>query len=134
MNADVFYDSSIVKDILEGSGSKIACDRSQFLGESMKITVSDKGNINHISKKISEPDHYAVSIDVYRLSPEASEKLFAEIEDTIVNRGDENSWTELALDSIFDMTDFTPMVINGRWFEIDTLDDLHSAEKLFATE
>ena len=131
MNADVFYDSHIIKGLLEGEGCKIACDRSQYLDESMKITLDSEGKINHISKKIEESEHYAVSIDVYRISPKASQILFDEIEDTILNRKDENSWTEIALDSIFNRTDFKPYVIADKWFEIDNLEDLKTAERIF---
>ena len=131
MNSDVYFDQNIISGMLEGDGvSKIACDRSQFLEESMKITV-DNGKINHISKKISEEDHFAVSIDVYRISAKDSRTLFTEVEDTILNRKDENSWTEVALDKVFDKTDFTPYIITGRWFEIDNHDDLAKAEEIF---
>lgn len=131
MNADVYFDSNIISGMLQGENlSKIACDRSQYLEESMKITL-DGDKINHISKKISEVEHYAVSIDVYRISSEDSKVLFKEVEDTIEVRKDENSWTEVALDNIFPETDFKPYVIEGRWFEIDNHDDLHKAEILF---
>lgn len=133
MNADVYFDSCIIKGMIEGEGSKIACDISQYLEESMKITVYGD-IIKHISKKISETDHYGVSIDVYRISASASNVLFKEVEDTIVGRKDENSWTEVALDNIFALTPFYPYIINynhGRWFEIDNHDDLHRAEEIF---
>ena len=132
MNSDVYYDANIIKGMLEGTDcSKIACDRSQYLEESMKITL-DSEKINHISKKITEEEHYAVSIDVYRISSADSKVLFAEVEDTIITRKDENSWTEVALDKIFDKCNFTPYVIDGRWYEIDNHDDLALAEKIFA--
>lgn len=131
MNSDVYFDSSIIAGMLEGNNvSKIACDRSQYLEESMKVTL-DNGKINHISKKISAADCFAVSIDVYRISDNDSKTLFAEVEDTILNRKDENSWTEVALDRVFDKTNFTPYIITGRWFEIDNHDDLAKAEEIF---
>lgn len=131
MNADVFYESNIISGILKGYGSKIACDKKEYIEESMKITIAASGLINHISKKISEKDYYAVSIDVYRISPSTSNILFDEIESTIIQNKDENSWTEVALDSIFHKTDFRPFIIDGKWFEIDTHDDLKKAEDLF---
>ena len=132
MNADVYYDANIVVGMLEGKGcSKIACDYSQYMEESMKITCAD-GKINHISKKISEADYDAVSIDVYRISAQDSKTLFAEVDDTILNRKDENSWTEVAMDHIFDKTTFVPYRIQGRWFEIDNHEDLAKAEVIFA--
>ena len=131
MNADVFFDSTIISGIQKGKGSKIACDRRGYLEESMKIKVSNSGQICHISKKIDEKEYFAVSIDVYRISDSASNVLFDEIETTIVRNKDENSWTEVALDSIFPKTDFSPFIIEDKWFEIDTLEDLKKAEILF---
>lgn len=131
MNSDVYYDADVIKGMLEGnSQSKIACDKSGYLEESMKITL-EKGKVNHISKKISEQEYYAVSIDVYRISSEDSKTLFKEIEDTIIGRKDANSWTEVALDKIFKDTNFIPYVIEGRWYEIDNHDDLRRAEEIF---
>lgn len=131
MNSDVYYDSNIISGMLKGSDlSKIACDKSGYMEESMKITL-EGDKINHISKKISSKEHYAVSIDVYRISKRDSELLFKEIEETILVRKDENSWTEVALDNIFENANFIPYVIEGRWFEIDNHDDLHRAEDIF---
>lgn len=131
MNSDVYYDASIIKGLVEGdSQSEIACDKSCYLEESMKI-MFDGNKINHISKKITPEEFYAVSIDVYRISPEDSKTLFEEVEDTIISRKDENSWTEVALDCIFKDADFIPYEIDGRWFEIDNHDDLRKAEEIF---
>ena len=133
MNSDVYYDSDIIEGMLEGDNqSKIACDKSGYMEESMKITLEEDGSkINHISKKITPEEHYAVSIDVYRVSAEDSKTLFKEVEDTILVKKDENSWTEVALDQIFKDCNFQPYVIGGRWFEIDNHDDLHRAEEIF---
>ena len=131
MNSDVYFDSDIIEGMLKGDDqSKIACDCSGYMEESMKITL-DEDKIDHISKKITPEEHYAVSIDVYRISSEDSKILFKEIEDTIIGRKDENSWTEVALDNIFKDTYFKPYIIEGRWFEIDNHDDLHKAEEIF---
>ena len=131
MNSDVYYDANIIEGMLQGENqSKIACDRSGYMEESMKITL--EGNkVNHISKKITPEKYYAVSIDVYRISKEDSAILFKEIEYTIQYRKDENSWTEVALDNIFKDANFKPYTIAGRWFEIDNHDDLQKAEKVF---
>lgn len=131
MNSDVYYDANIIEGLLKGNNqSKIACDRSGYMEESMKITL-DGDKINHISKKITSEEYYAVSIDVYRISSEDSKTLFAEVEKTIIGRKDENSWTEVALDHIFKDANFKPYVIEGRWFEIDNHEDLRRAEEIF---
>lgn len=134
MNSDVYFDANIIEGLLEpdwNGKSLIACDRSGYMEESMKIMVDDQGAINHISKKISELEYYAVSIDVYKLNQQASKILLAQIKDTIEIKRDENSWTEVALDGIFTQCCFMPYSIKGRWFEIDNHDDLHKAEEIF---
>ena len=131
MNSDVYFDAEIIRGLLESEApNAIACDKSQYLEESMKI-MCDDGKISHISKKISCEDYYAVSIDVYKISAQASRILFSEIENIIITQCDRNSWTELALDKIFQFTNFQPYVIKGRWYEIDNLEDLHKAEEIF---
>lgn len=132
MNADVYYDANIVEGLLASEEpSMIACDRSQFIEESMKIIVDATGKINHISKKITEQEAYAVSIDVYKISKQAGAILFDNVKQTIEAKKDENSWTEVALDEIFSQTIFKPYVIKERWFEIDNHDDLATAERIF---
>ena len=130
MNADVYFDANIITGLINLSGSRIACDKSQYLDESMKIKF-DGDKIISISKKISSLDYYAVSIDVYKISAKDSFILFDEIQDTIINRHKLNSWTEVALDKIFAYTNFQPYIINGRWFEIDNHDDLAKAQEIF---
>lgn len=135
MNSDVYFDSNIVEGLLspEGNGkSLIACDKSgDYMEESMKIMVDEIGVISHISKNISESEYHAVSIDVYKLNQQASKVLLAQIKDTIEIKGDENSWTEVALDRILVQCRFMPYSIKGRWFEIDNHADLYKAEKIF---
>ncbi len=134
MNSDVYFDANIIEGLLKprwNNQSLIACDKSGYTEEAMKITIDELGKIKHISKKISELEYYAVSIDIYKLNRQASNILLTQIEDTIEVKKDENSWTEVALDSIFAKCCFIPYPIRGRWYEIDNHDDLHNAEILF---
>ena len=137
MNADVYFDANIIEGLLEKDEedkSLIACDRSGYFEESMKITTDKSGKIKHIGKQIAEDEYYAVSIDVYKLNADAVDILSREVYDTIEVKKDENLWTEMALDDIFDKTEFVPYVIRGRWFEIDNHEDLYRAEELFKEE
>lgn len=134
MNSDVYFDANIIEGLLESEWngkSLIACDKNGYIEESMKIMTNDQGIIKHISKKISELEYYAVSIDVYKLNRQASKTLLDQIKNTIEVKKNENSWTEVALDGIFTQCNFMPYSIKGRWFEIDDHDDLHKAEEIF---
>lgn len=132
MNADVFYDSNVINGLLASDGENaIAVDKTKYLEESMKICVSEDNAITHISKAISEDQHFAVSIDVYKISKEGARILMDKVKDFIEIRKDKNSWTEVALDQIFDTCVFKPYIINGNWVEIDNHEDLELAESLF---
>ena len=131
MNGDVYLDAEIIAGLLsQPHRDAIACDKSQYLAESMKV-IYDGRRIIHISKEISPEEYYAVSIDVYRISAQTSSVLFKKADETIRVRGDSNSWTEKALDEIFPQTNFQPYIINGRWYEIDSLQDLEKASEIF---
>lgn len=129
MNGDVYFDGGIIRGLLDSNEpDMIACDKSQYLLESMKV-IYDGKRITHISKEISQKDYYAVSIDIYKISAKTSRILFSEIEEIL--KHDKNSWTEKALDRIFPRTEFQPYIIGGRWFEIDNHEDLANASEIF---
>ena len=131
MNSDVFFDSNIIEGLLVSKeANMVACEYGCYIEESMKITVND-GVITHISKKITPEEAYATSIDVYKIGTEAGNNLFDMTVDIIERQKNKNSWTEVALDEIFSITEFNPYKIQGRWFEIDNHEDLAAAEELF---
>jgi len=131
MNSDVFFDSNVVEDLLASKDENmIACDYDRYIEESMKITVYED-TIKHISKQISPEESYATSIDVYKIGKEAGNKLFDMTIDIIENQKIRNSWTEVALDKIFNKIEFKPYKIHGRWLEIDNHEDLAAAKILF---
>lgn len=131
MNADVYYESEIIRELLNLSHSNaIVCDNGRYIEESMKITKSND-IITHISKKITEQEAYGVSIDVYKISKQAGEKLFNIIDDIINVKKDLNSWTEVALDILLKQEDFYSLDMKYKWVEIDNHDDLRLAEEIF---
>ena len=130
LNADVFIDRGIVKQIVDSNEiNSIICEKGLYNEESMKIVFNSK--IERISKKITENDSYGVSIDIYKFSREASVNLFEIVSDYIINKSELNMWTEVALDRLLDKCDFQPIEISTRWMEIDNHEDLKIAEKIF---
>jgi len=130
-NGDCIYEFDIIKKIISSNGTDlIACDRSIYLKESMKIKVKD-GRVIKISKQIPEEESYAVSIDLYKFSSKAILKLKKIIEDYI--KKDKNKWTEEAIQILLDDVNIKPFEISAlKWAEIDNYDDLLHAEKLFS--
>lgn len=131
MNADVFFDSIIIKKLLETSDKNvIVCDKGNYLEESMKI-IKKEDRIIEISKKVKENESYGATIDVYKFSKEASEVLLDKINEIININNERNSWTEVAIQEILKEVYFKSLDMNYNWVEIDNNEDLKLAEKIF---
>lgn len=135
-NGDCIYSKDIIKGFydtsLTSNKNLIACDDTFYDIESMKIQTSgDK--IIKISKDIPQEYSYALSIDLYYLTPNTIKLLLKTIEQYIENNN-LNLWTEVALQDLFSQATFIPHKIpyNSRWIEIDTQEDLLRGHKLFS--
>lgn len=137
MNADVFFDASVLHEVLkaEPNSSQIIVDIGSYNLESMKVIYdSNEQRIVEISKTIPQESALGCSIDVYKFSAEGGKKFFDKCEDYIVKQGNLKLWSEVALNAALKEANFKPCKLNGRWFEIDNLNDLHQAEVLFGDE
>ena len=132
MNADVFFDASVIRALMDCPyPNAIAVDAGRYTEESMKVSER-KGKLTAIAKTIPPAQALGCSIDVYKFSAEAADAFFAKCEEYIDVRNDRRQWSEVALNDILPHVDFQACPVSGRWFEIDNLDDLASAQKLFA--
>lgn len=132
MNADVFCDASVIKNLLECEAENaIVTDVGSFLEESMKV-VECNGRIKKISKAITSEEALGVSIDVYKFSAKAADAFFSKCAEYIIEKKELKLWSEVALNDILSEIEFKACAVNGRWLEIDNHADLMEAEKLFA--
>lgn len=130
MNADVFFDSSVLKSLLDFKNKEaIVVDIGRYIEESMKV-VENNGKLVKISKQISQQDALGSSIDVYKFTKSAGKAFYSKCEEYI-NGGDLKKWSEVALNDILATQNFKACPLNGRWLEIDNHDDLVAAERLF---
>lgn len=131
MNADVFYDSSVITALLNCEHpNAIVTDIGTYLEESMKV-VENNGRLIEISKAISQDKALGASIDVYKFSAEGGKAFFEKCSEYIENRKELKRWSEVALNDILDEIEFKACPLKGRWLEIDNHDDLAAAENLF---
>lgn len=133
MNADVFFDSSIISALLECSeDNAIVVDIGRYIEESMKVTA-EQGKITNISKAISESSALGCSIDVYKLSSTAVKEFLNQCLSYIKGKQELNLWSEVALNDTLKIIKFgiCPLPLNSKWFEIDNHEDLAAAEALF---
>lgn len=132
MNADVFYDASVIKALLAcEADNAIVTDIGTYLEESMKVVEKD-GRLVEIAKTITPEDALGASIDVYKFSAEGGKAFMDQCADYIEKQGELKKWSEVALNDILAKVEFKACPLVGRWLEIDNHEDLHAAETLFA--
>lgn len=131
MNADVFYDASVIAALLKDeSPNAIVTEIGRYIEESMKV-VEKGGRLVKISKGIPQEEALGVSIDVYKFSAEGGAAFFRKCADYIEEKGELKLWSEVALNDVLSEIIFKPCPLVGRWLEIDNHEDLATAEKLF---
>ncbi len=133
-NADVVFDSSIIKKLASKEGSYVVTDPKAFDEESMKITTVN-GWIKSISKQIQKNKASGSSLDVYSFTKQTSLKLIREMEKIIEINENKTQWTEVALDNVLTKHDvIKPLAIDSeeKWYEIDNEKDLLNAEIIFS--
>lgn len=132
MNADVFFDSSVIAALLgNDTPSAIVTEYGVYLEESMKVSAQN-GILSGIAKTLPKSEAFGTSIDVYKFSTEAGKAFFDKCAEFIEIEKNLSLWSEVAINAILADTIFKPCPLVGRWFEIDTLEDLAAAEKIFA--
>jgi len=131
MNADVFYDASVITALLKDkSPNAIVTEIGRYIEESMKVVEKD-GRLVKISKAIIREEALGVSIDVYKFSAEGGAAFFKKCADYIEEKGELKLWSEVALNDILQEITFKACPLVGRWLEIDNHEDLAAAEELF---
>lgn len=134
MNADVFYDASVITELLKFEApNAIVTDIGTYLEESMKV-IEKNGRLVKISKAIKKEDALGASIDVYKFSAIAGKAFFNKCAEYIEEKKELKMWSEVALNDILEEVEIKACPLVGRWLEIDNHDDLVAAEKLFAEE
>ncbi len=132
MNADVFYDASIITSLESDKRyNLIAVDIGRYIEESMKVIEKD-GRLSTISKHVKPEDALGCSIDVYKFGSDGGRAFFNRCIEYIEKKKELKMWSEVALNDAFIDVEFHASPLNGRWLEIDNYEDLVAAEFLFA--
>lgn len=132
MNADVFYDASVIAALEKDSrGNLVVVDIGRYIDESMKV-VERNGRLVAISKQIPPEDALGCSIDVYKFAADGGNAFYKRCAAYIEEEKELKKWSEVALNDAFADVSFMACPLEGRWLEIDNHDDLAQAEILFA--
>ncbi len=131
MNADVYYDASIITELLNSKyKNAIVTDIGSYNEESMKV-IEKNSRIVAISKQISKEDALGNSIDVYKFDSKGGQAFFNKAKEYIEDKKELKLWSEVALNDILDDVEFVACPLKGRWVEIDNHDDLALASNIF---
>ena len=131
MNADVYYDDTIIAELLKKEYiNAIVTDIGTYNEESMKV-IEENGRLISISKQIDKEKALGCSIDVYKFSPKAGKAFFDKCSEYMDNKNELKLWSEVALNDILNEVNFVACPLKGRWVEIDNHDDLAIATNLF---
>ena len=133
MNADVFFDSSVINALIENpEANLIVVDIGRYIEESMKVVEKD-GVLVAISKLIGPEDALGSSIDVYKFGADGGSAFYKRCAEYIEEKKELKKWSEVALNDALADVPFKACPLDGRWFEIDNHEDLLAAEELFST-
>jgi L-glutamine-phosphate cytidylyltransferase len=132
VNGDCIYDDRIISDFIAVNEATIAVDSSIYLEESMKVLIENEV-VSSISKEIKNGAGVYTSIDLYYLDATSLYKLYNKMTEYKL-AGLNTFWNEVAINDIaesgavsFGVKDFSGLP----WVEIDNIDDLNAARKIF---
>lgn len=132
MNADVFYDSSVIAALEnDPRDNLVVVDMGRYNEESMKV-IEKGGRLTVISKQIVPEDALGCSIDVYKFGVDGGQAFYNHCVKYIEEKKELTKWSEVALNDAFSDAIFQACALDGRWLEIDNHEDLAAAEALFA--
>ena len=135
LDADLVFEPAVLESLLSASGDvRLMADVHPCGEEEMKIQIDATGRIVNLSKKIDPRDAYGESIGMEFLTEAGSRLLFPEL-GALMNEGLDQEYYEEAYGRLARAGAFVTATEVGpdhRWFEIDTIEDLRAAERVFA--
>ena len=134
LDADLVFEPAVLEKLLLANGDvRLMVDVHPCGDEEMKVQIDATGRIVNLSKKIPSENAYGESIGMEYISAAGSRLLFAQLE-AMMREGLDQEYYEEAYGRLARSGAFVTATEVGsslKWFEIDTLEDLRTAEKLF---
>jgi choline kinase len=142
IEGDIFFEDVVIKKLLESPYMNCAViDHYMPLLEGCVVKLCEDGIVERIYLKSDQPHPFDYSdkfktVNIYKLSKPLVDKLFNYIKKRICNEN-VNSFYEEALKDIITTEGHGSLFMKGiiakgsKWFEIDTLQDIIIAERVF---
>jgi choline kinase len=134
LDSDIIFDQHILRLLLDsGPGNYLAVRSDHVLGEEeMKVIVKEDNQVTKISKKIDPKLATGESIGIEKFEAGFLDVLFEKLHYRVVTEGRENDYYEAAFQDAIDDDQKLYAIDVGdfRCIEIDTIEDIESAEKM----
>lgn len=132
LDSDILFDHRIIGQLTDSEYENCLAVKSNFeLGEEeIKVTLDQKGCITEISKTIDPKLAIGESIGIEKFSKDYAEKLFAILDDMILNKNQVDIFYEAAFErSLKEGAEiFTVDVGDYSCMELDTAEDIETAK------
>jgi choline kinase len=136
LDGDVVFDDELIPLLIKSPHqSCLAVRTNGSMGEEdVKVEVNAKKEIVRIGKEIATSLAYGESIGIVRFSRGDTTRLFTTLEKRVKTENKVNEFYEASFQEMIDSGSRMVAVGAGpyRSIEIDTVEDLHSAESLFS--
>jgi len=132
LNGDTVFEECIIEELAKKVGINVApIDTNYYDLEELKIRKEGKFVAEILPKDAPREISDGSTIGIFKFSSEGSKIFFKEIEKCI-EEGNRKQWFEFALNRILPRLKMEILDIHGfRWIEIDTMEDLERARRIF---
>jgi len=134
MDSDIVFDSRIITK-LQKSGYKscLALKRHEVHDEEIKVKTNTEGCVIEISKEVNPSEAAGESIGIELFGKEALKELYHILDRKVVSEKEVNVFYEAAFQELSQNRLFIVDTTEYFCMEIDTIEDLATAEGLFLT-
>ena len=134
-DADVVFDINILKNLIASEYDNCLCiDKNINLDtEEIKVIIRDENRVVKASKTVNPEDAIGESIGIEKISSEAAQALFSELELMMKDEQYHQEYYEAAYGRLIEKdVPFHALDISGlKWTEIDTKEDFIMAKEIF---
>lgn len=134
-DADVVFEKAVLENLINNPGETALCiDKNIHLDkEEVKVICDERGKVLKVGKKLDPSLSKGESIGIEKIGANAGKILFEHLDKLLKNP---NNYLEYYDDSYTTLVEkgipFYAVDITGlKWVEIDTLEDMQNAKKLF---
>ena len=135
-DADIVFDINILKSLIASEYDNCLCiDKNINLdAEEIKVIIRDKNRVVKASKTVKPLDAIGESIGIEKISSEAAQALFSELELMMKDEQYYQEYYEAVYERLIEKdVPFHALDISGlKWTEIDTQEDFMMAENIFS--